>query len=600
MADPTLVIRILAENKSAKKVLDETATSAQKIEKGFASAALPAAAVLGGIALGAAKASDAASRLEQSSGAVSSVFKESADEVTAFGQAAADASGLAQSEYQEMASVLGAQLKNMGRDSAGLAKETDDLIDLGADLAATFGGPTADAVNAVSSLMRGERDPIERYGVSIKQVDIDARLLADGMISAKTAAAQLAKAHAATTRAQTAATAAHKTGTPAQQKAADAALREAKAAEKAARATRGLDSDAMKAATANATLALLTEQTADAQGAFARETDTAAHAQQVANAQIEDATAALGTALLPIIVAVTGFLGGLAVMVRDNAEAFQVIIGIVALVAAGILAVNVAFKAYQAATIAVTAVQWLLNAALAANPIGIVVIAIAALVAALILAYQNSEEFRKIVDAVFAAVVAVIGGAVDFVVGVFSTLADILEEPFRAYLGVVQAVFKLVLSVIGLAVRTITGLFSKLVEVLRTVFGPVAKILTGPFQAAQKIISDIFRALERIVREVVGKITGWLDGIADVIGGVAGAIDSVNPFTAPPPAAARAVAGPWTRSGRAATTSGSAGGITVNVYTTGDTLEAEQAVVRALRRTQRLNAGRVLPAFGVG
>lgn len=65
----------------------------------------------------------------------------------------------------------------------------------------------------------------------------------------------------------------------------------------------------------------------------------------------------------------------------------------------------VAMAAHKTATLAATAAtkvhtagQWLLNAALAANPIGLVVVAIAALVAGFVLAYKKSETFRGIVD----------------------------------------------------------------------------------------------------------------------------------------------------------------------------------------------------------
>jgi phage-related minor tail protein len=60
-----------------------------------------------------------------------------------------------------------------------------------------------------------------------------------------------------------------------------------------------------------------------------------------------------------------------------------------------------------------TAAQWLWNAALNANPIGIVVVAIAALVAGLIYAWNNSETFREIVIGAWDAVVGVVSGAVD-------------------------------------------------------------------------------------------------------------------------------------------------------------------------------------------
>lgn len=58
----------------------------------------------------------------------------------------------------------------------------------------------------------------------------------------------------------------------------------------------------------------------------------------------------------------------------------------------------IAQKATAVATAAWTGAQWLLNAAMDANPIGIVVLAIAGLVAGIIYAYNHSETFRKIVQ----------------------------------------------------------------------------------------------------------------------------------------------------------------------------------------------------------
>src|SRR4029077_17622360 len=90
-----------------------------------------------------------------------------------------------------------------------LGPQTDDLINLGADLAATYGGTTSEAVSALSALLRGERDPIERYGVSLKQADVDAQLLATGIKTAKEATADYSKAQAAVIRDQKAVEAGH-------------------------------------------------------------------------------------------------------------------------------------------------------------------------------------------------------------------------------------------------------------------------------------------------------------------------------------------------------------------------------------------------------
>lgn len=57
-----------------------------------------------------------------------------------------------------------------------------------------------------------------------------------------------------------------------------------------------------------------------------------------------------------------------------------------------------------AATGAWTAAQWLLNAALNANPIGLIIAGIALLVVGIIIAYKHSETFRKIVSVAFHAV----------------------------------------------------------------------------------------------------------------------------------------------------------------------------------------------------
>lgn len=191
-----------------------------------------------------------ASDLEQSIGGVDAVFKDNADTIHDWAKTAADSVGLARSEYNELATVLGAQLKNMGVPMEDVAQQTGDLIGLGADLAAQFGGSTSDAVSALSSLLRGERDPIERYGVSINEARIKAKMAEMGLD--------------------------------------------------------GLEGSAYDTAKAQAVLALLTEQTTDAQGAFARESETAAGQQQRLKAEMENVKTEIGTALLPIVTDLLG------------------------------------------------------------------------------------------------------------------------------------------------------------------------------------------------------------------------------------------------------------------------------------------------------
>ena len=79
-----------------------------------------------------------------------------------------------------------------------------------------------------------------------------------------------------------------------------------------------------------------------------------------------------------------------------------------------VLAIVAAMKVWSAITKAYVAIQTALNVVMSANPIGLVVLAIVGLVAALVLAYKKSETFRAIVDAAWKGVKAAISGVVDW------------------------------------------------------------------------------------------------------------------------------------------------------------------------------------------
>jgi len=69
----------------------------------------------------------------------------------------------------------------------------------------------------------------------------------------------------------------------------------------------------------------------------------------------------------------------------------------------------------RGAVLAWTGAQWLLNVALNANPIGLVVLGIAALVAAFVIAWKNSDTFRRIVMAAWAGIKTAAQATVDWI-----------------------------------------------------------------------------------------------------------------------------------------------------------------------------------------
>jgi hypothetical protein len=86
---------------------------------------------------------------------------------------------------------------------------------------------------------------------------------------------------------------------------------------------------------------------------------------------------------------------------------------------------KVAMIAGAVVTGVMTAAQWALNVALNANPIGLVVLAIALLVAGLVLAYKRSATFRAIVQALGATFMGAVGAVRNFVVGAVQWIAGL-------------------------------------------------------------------------------------------------------------------------------------------------------------------------------
>lgn len=219
----------------------------------------------------------AASDLEQAIGGVETVFGDASREILDFSENAAQAVGLSERAANQLAARLGGQLQSFGFSVDEAADKTKELIRVGADLAATYGGSVEEAVSAISSLLRGERDPIERYAVSIKQADINARALALGL----------------------------------------------------GESTSELDNQAL----AVASLDLLMGQTRKTQGQFAREANTAAGKQERLTAEWENAQAAIGEALLPAVVALTDAMPDLTKVAAEAAGPLAEVANAIALIA---------------------------------------------------------------------------------------------------------------------------------------------------------------------------------------------------------------------------------------------------------------------------
>jgi hypothetical protein len=154
------------------------------------------------------------------------------------------------------------------------------------------------------------------------------------------------------------------------------------------------------------------------------------------------------------------------------------------------VASTVASTAHSVATKSAAAAQWLLNAAMSANPIGLVVIAIAALVAGLIIAYKKSETFRNIVTTAFGAVKNAAVFAFNWVKSNWPLLLAIITGPIGLAVLVISRHWGSIKAGATAVFTWVSGKFNSLVTFVTGLPGRISSAASGMFDG----IKSAFRS----------------------------------------------------------------------------------------------------------
>ena len=123
---------------------------------------------------------------------------------------------------------------------------------------------------------------------------------------------------------------------------------------------------------------------------------------------MDETKESIGAALLPVVEKLLPYLTSFADWAQQNPGVFMAIAGTIAGIAVAIMAVN---------------------AAMALNPVSLIVIGIMALIAALVVAYKKFEGFKKVVDTVFSAIKWWISNVT---IPAFQLMATIFRNIFNA------------------------------------------------------------------------------------------------------------------------------------------------------------------------
>ena len=176
---------------------------------------------------------------------------------------------------------------------------------------------------------------------------------------------------------------------------------------------------------------------------------------------------------------------------------------------------TVATGAAAAATGVWTAAQWLLNAALDANPIGLIVLAIAALVGGIILAYNKVGWFHDGVDTAMKGIQIAFGWITDAA----STAWNWIKDHWQLILDILTGPFGIAVGLIAGHWDSIKSGAKTLIDDIKNGFSVVSDIISAPFRAAFNIIKSAWNST---VGGVGFTIPGWVQYIPGM-GGLANA-----------------------------------------------------------------------------
>jgi hypothetical protein len=371
--------------------LDASVKKVQGLTTAFAGVAVAAKGF--GIAGGFINsATDAASNLEETLSKTNVLFGESATEVVKFASSAAKNFGQSKQQALDAAATFATFGKAAGLAGDDLVGFSTDFVGLASDLASFNNTSPEQAINAIGSALRGEAEPLRAYGVLLDDASLRQAALELGIVSTT------------------------KNALTPQQK-------------------------------VLAAQQLIYKQTTAAQGDFGRTSDGLANSTRILEAEQADLNTNLGKTFLPVMKLVNDAMRVAVGVFTSLPGPIQQIIVVVGLAIAilgpflllinaikgAMVALELATLAKSAATKIATAAQWLFNAAMSANPIGLVIIAITALIAIIVLLVKNWDTVTEVVGKVWNAIKNFASDAWEALKGFGNRVSDVVSTIRNAF-----------------------------------------------------------------------------------------------------------------------------------------------------------------------
>lgn len=165
-----------------------------------------------------------------------------------------------------------------------------------------------------------------------------------------------------------------------------------------------------------------------------------------------------------------------------------------------------------------------------AVPIAIIAGVVAA-VAGLYFAWTNNLfGIRDIAANVWNAITGIVGGAVDFIVGIVTGFVGFLGTIWNGVTGAASAVWNTVSSIIGGVVGVITGIFSGLISFVSSIWSGVSGAASAAWGAVTGVVSGAVSGITGIISSIVDVARGVWDTVSGIFGAIGDAAAGVGDF----------------------------------------------------------------------
>lgn len=225
------------------------------------------------------------------------------------------------------------------------------------------------------------------------------------------------------------------------------------------------------------------------------------------------------TALMGVVDSLSTGFQNLQKWISENQTTVQILGGVITAAVAGLVAYKTAMMAMSIINTvktwmnAMTIAQRALNLAMSMNPIGLVIAAITALVAAFIYFWNTSEGFRNFWIGLWDTIKNIFSSVVDWVSQKLSELATWFSQAWET----IKTTVSTVMNAIKTVIETVWNAIKTVIEVIITV---IAVAIGTYIEIWRTIIETVMNAIKFVIDTVWNAIGGTVMNVMNTIASV--------------------------------------------------------------------------------